>query len=69
MSQDLEARLAQLDTEKVQYAEQVASLTEQLSQAKQEAELANRLLGESRTQIEQMKKQQHTENVNVMFVV
>ena len=67
MSQDLEARLAKLDTEKVQYAEQVTSLTEQLSQAKQEAELANRLLEESRTQMEQMKKHQHAENVNVIL--
>ena len=61
--------MAQLDTEKVQYAEQVTSLAEQLSQAKQETELANRLLGENRTQMEQMKKQQHAENVNVMFIV
>lgn len=67
MSQDLNARLVQLDTEKIQHAEQLTSLTEQLSLAKQEAELANRLLEESRTQVEQMKNQQHTEDKKVLY--
>ena len=62
LNQDFESKLAELEAEKTSYMEREASLSEQLSQAEQEIELANRLLEESRAQIEEMKKR-HAEKV------
>lgn len=63
MNHDLEARLAQLQRDNLQSSEQVALLTQQLSTAQQEAQLANKLLEETRTQLEDIQKQ-HEENVS-----
>lgn len=62
MNHDLEGRLAQLQRDNLQSSEQVAVLTQQLSTAQQEAQLANRLLEETRAQLEDV-HEQHEENV------
>ena len=67
LNQDFESKLAELEAEKTSYTEREASLSEQLSQAEQEIELANRLLEESRAQIEEMKKR-HAEKVRDSLV-
>ena len=64
MNHDLEARLAQLQTENLQSSEQLTLLTQQLSTAQQEAQLANRLLEETRTKLQDSQKQ-HQENVSL----
>ena len=57
MNHDLEARLAQLLMDNQHFTEQVATLTQQLSTAQREAQLANRLLEEARVQKEEVEKQ------------
>ena len=54
MNLDLEARL---QSDNLQSSEQVALLTQQLSTAQQEAEVAKRLLEETRAQLQDMQKQ------------
>ena len=61
MNLDLEARL---QSDNLQSSEQVALLTQQLSTAQQEAQVANRLLEETRAQLQDMQKQ-HQENVSL----
>lgn len=61
MNLDLEARL---QSDNLQSSEQLALLTQQLSTAQQEAQVANRLLEEARAQLQDMQKQ-HQENVSL----
>ena len=61
MNLDLEARL---QSDNLQSSERVALLTQQLSTAQQEAEVANRLLEETRAQLQDMQKQRQ-ENVSL----
>jgi hypothetical protein len=61
MNLDLEARL---QSDNLQSGEQLALLTQQLSTAHQEAQLANRLLQETREQLQDMQKQ-NQENVSL----
>ena len=64
MNHDLEARLAQLQRDNLQSSEQLTLLTQQLSTAQQEAQLANRLLEETRAKLQDSQKQ-HQENVSL----
>ena len=66
MNHDLEARLAQLQSENLQSSEQLSLLTQQLSTAQREAQLANRLLEETRAKLQDSQKQ-HQENVSLGF--
>ena len=61
MNLDLEARL---QSDNLQSSEQVALLTQQLSTAQQEAQVANRLLEETRAQLQDAQKQRQ-ENVSL----
>ena len=66
MNLDLEARLAQLQSDNLQSSEQVALLTQQLAAAQQEAQVANRLLEETRAKLQDAQKQ-HEVNVSLQF--
>ena len=66
MNLDLEARLAQLQSDNLQSSEQVALLTQQLAAAQQEAQVTNRLLEETRAKLQDAQKQ-HEVNVSLQF--
>ena len=66
MNLDLEARLAQLQSDNLQSSEQVVLLTQQLAAAQQEAQVTNRLLEETRAKLQDVQKQ-HEVNVSLQF--